>query len=206
MTDGVGEYFKVQGYRKKVGQFLDVEKVIQIFAMLSCDVPAAEIGRHFAVSTQMIYHIKNGARWSWVRDELLKETDNTKIRHNWIPDEKNPKKFKCQDCGVRYDMLVMHAVCPVRRGQDNQPIYMSWKIPNPKPKKLKRSIPGANLEMVRKEKAREERHNQKIAKRKQAKLDKLRAKEERRQQLLREVEQLRVLDELRKIEEGKKLS
>lgn len=206
MEPEVGDYFKKQGYRKKEGHYLDVEKVIQIFAMLSCDVPAQVIGAHFAVSTQMIYHIKNGNRWGWVRDKLLEDVGfDNKLRHDWIPDVKHQGKFLCHDCGMRYDRLFMNAKCPVRVKQDDQPIYLSWTPPAPKkPKTGKRSIPGADLQKVRAYKRKElreiEKFNAKMAAR-QARHDE---KEARRQQLIREVNELRRKNERLEIEERKK--
>lgn len=141
----VGEYFKKQGYRKKEGQYLDVEMVIQIFAMLSCGVPAQKIGAHFAVSTQMIYHIKNGSRWGWVRNKLMEETPEKHLRHAWIPDMEHAGEFRCADCGMKYNQLVMHAICPVRKGADNKPIYLDWDGS----KHAVNTIPAADLEKMR---------------------------------------------------------
>lgn len=150
---GVGEYFHHQGYRKKVGHLLNVEQVIQIFAMLSCNVPVYDIGCHFGVSSHMVYMIKRGERWAWVRDKLLEEAEfEPDILHRWIPDVHREGEFCCRDCGMAYSQLMMKTKCPVRQKDQDSPLYMTWEIPKPKMRKMKepkKKIAGADLKAVR---------------------------------------------------------
>jgi len=201
--EGIGSYFQKQGYQKKQGHYLDVEKVIQIFAMLSCDVPVYEIGKHFAVSSQMVYHIKNGTRWSWVRDKLLEPTNDTRIRHEWVPDPKRKGKYVCNECGVRYDQLVMFAKCPVREKQDDAPIYLTWKMPEPKKPQYKIAMPGANLKRMRQYKKKEQKLKEEFDAKKNRKRARDAEKEAKRQQLLAEVAALRLRNQLAEIATGK---
>lgn len=200
--EGIGTYFQKQGYQQKQGHYLNVEQVIQIFAMLSCEVPVYEIGKHFAVSSQMVYHIKNGTRWSWVRDKLLEPTDDTRIRHAWVPDPKRKGKYICEECGVRYDQLVMFAKCPVREKQDDAPIYLSWKMPEPKKPQYKMAIPGANLKRVRQYKKKEAKLRDEFNRKKDRKRARDAQKEAHRQKLLAEVAALRMREALAQIARG----
>lgn len=205
--DAVGEYFHKQGYKQKEGHYLDVEKVIQIFAMLSCEVPVYQIGAHFGVSSMMVYHIKNGNRWGWVRDRLLEQSDTTTMRHRWIPDMKREGKFLCQDCAMRFDEIMMKTKCPVRVDEHDAPIYLTWKQPEPpKPKPGKRSIPGADLKKVRAYKTKVQKVKSKAeiaaAKKRQAAA----AKEARRQAVLKDLEDLRIYNATRLIAKGENSS
>lgn len=209
MTDdveGIGEYFNKQGYRHKQGQYLNVETVIQIFAMLSCDIPVSVIGGHFGVSSQMVYHIKNGNRWGWVRDELMRPTDDKRLKHSWIPDVRREGKFVCYDCGMRYDQLMMNTTCPVRSKNADGPIYLSWEMPKPKKPKVKRQVAGADLKGMRWYKSKVDKEKEKFEQRQERRRKKLQEKEDRRQQLLREVEELRKKEEREKVLAGKNFS
>lgn len=205
--DAVGEYFQKRGYKKKEGHYLDVEKVIQIFAMLSCEVPVYHIGAHFGVSSMMVYHIKNGARWGWVRDKLLEEAESERYQHRWIPDVKREGKFLCQDCAMRFDEIMMKTKCPVRLDKGQEPIYMSWKIPEPpKPKPGKRSIPAADLPKVRAYKKKVSKLQAQQEMKKAQKRRREAEKEARRQAVLRDLEALRIHNAMRLIERGENSS
>lgn len=205
MTD-VGDYFNKQGFRHKQGKYLTVECVIQIFAMLSCNVPVAAIGAHFAVSQMMVYHIKNGARWGWVRNKLMEEVPGSRLKHTWIPDEGHAGRFKCQECGLRYDQIMMNTQCPVAKTKENQPLYMSWKIPEPKKHKNKTSIPGADLKRVRQFNKQQEKLNKEFADRQAKKQAKRDAKEQRKQELLKELQELRDRNTIEETLQGKNFS
>lgn len=214
----VPEAWQTNGYHRVKGQVLYVEDVIHIYAMLSCKVPLVAIAKHFNISVQMVTHIRSGRRWSWVRDELMREElFDKKLHHEWVPDANAPGEFVCKHCYIRYSQQLMNKVCPIRQNGDDPPLYLTWQQRTRAPikyKEFKTSVPAADLKKVRKwEKSkarqymewriREYYYDIEKQKRKTAREQRERAKEERRQELIRQVEELRRREALNKLTKAK---